>query len=180
MTEPSDELDAALWAAGALTAAEHEALRERMKTDRVFAQKADEWEQALSPLAQNLVPLTPPDGLMDKIEARLAERIYSATLGRILRADEGEWLDMGPGLRYKILHRNHEQQRQTILLEAAPGAIHPAHIHDFDEEIYVISGDLTIDGVELGPGDFRFSPKGSDHPAEITRQGCRCLITAGF
>jgi quercetin dioxygenase-like cupin family protein len=56
----------------------------------------------------------------------------------------------------------------------------PAHVHDHDEEIYMISGDLTIDGEELGPGDFHFIPKGSRHPGETTRQGCRCIITTGF
>jgi hypothetical protein len=44
----------------------------------------------------------------------------------------------------------------------------------------MISGDLTIDGEELGPGDFHFIPKGSRHPGETTRQGCRCIITTGF
>jgi hypothetical protein len=53
-------------------------------------------------------------------------------------------------------------------------------VHESDEEIYVISGDITIDGDELGPGDYHFSPKLSDHPAESTRAGCTCVITMGF
>ena len=89
-------------------------------------------------------------------------------------------MELGPGIRIKVLHRNMEIRRQTILLVADPGAVHPAHVHETDEEIFVVSGDLTIDGELLGPGDFHFSPAMSQHPQETTKQGCTCVINMGF
>lgn len=172
-----DDIDAALWAAGALTAAEHEAVRERLKRDAAFAAKAHEWEEALAPLAALTTPVAAPEGLLEKIEARIDARARFESLSRTLRAQEGEWIRPSPGMRVKILHRNLDIGRQTLLLDIEPGAVYPAHAHEQDEEIYMISGDLTIGAEELGPGDFHVSPKGSRHPAATTRAGCRCLVS---
>lgn len=172
-----DEIDAALWAAGALAAEEHAALKERLKRDPLLAAKAREWEEALAPLAALAPNAAPPDGLFEKIEARLDSRLRLETLSRTLRADSGDWIKVAPGMRVKLLHRNVELGRQTVLLDIEPGAVYPAHAHEQDEEIYMISGDLTIGAQELGPGDFHVSQKGSRHPPATTRAGCRCIVS---
>src|SRR5579862_8791085 len=128
MSSADDEMDSALFAAGALTEAEHQAMLERRKADAVLARTTLEWEQALAPIAAHLAPLIPPEGLLEKIEARL-DRGAGGSRSRTLRAAEGEWIEMGPGIRIKILHRHMESRRQTILLVADPGAVHPAHVH---------------------------------------------------
>ena len=69
--------------------------------------------------------------------------------------------------------------RQTILVKVEAGAVYDGHNHEEDEELYLISGDLTIGGVELRPGDFHLAPKGSRHPAATTRGGCLCLFVMG-
>ncbi len=170
------DIDAALMAAGALTAPERDALSQKLLTDPAFAQAVADWESALAPIAGILPSVEPPADLLGKIEARLDDRAKLAELNLTVRASDGVWQDMGPGIRFKVLHHNPARQRQTILLVAEAGARHPAHVHDSDEEVFMISGDLTIDGEELGPGDFHFSPKGSHHPEESTREGCRCVI----
>ena len=180
MSHSNDDIDAALWAAGALTAEEHAAVRRRLKSDPAFARNADDWERALAPIAGHLAPIEPPDGLLAKIEARIDRGGARAARSHTLHAVDGDWIDLGPGIRIKVLHRDMERRRQTILLVADPGAVHPAHVHDTDEEIFVVSGDLTIDGEELRPGDFHFSPAMSQHPQETTRDGCICVITMGF
>lgn len=172
-----DDIDAALWAAGALTAPEHAALKDRMKRDPEFAAKAREWEDALAPLAALAPDATAPTGLFEKIEARLDSRLRLETLSRTLRADTGDWIKVSPGMRVKLLHRNVELGRQTVLLDIEPGAVYPAHAHEQDEEIFMISGDLAIGAEELGPGDFHVSAKGSRHPAATTRAGCRCIVS---
>lgn len=171
-----DDIAAALWAAGALTAPEYEAVRERLKRDPAFAAKAREWEEALAPLAGAAGAVEPSPKVLENIDARIDARVKLENMSRALRADEGEWIALGPGVRYKELHRNEALGRWTILIDAEPGATFPAHEHRQDEEIYMISGDLSFGDVELGPGDFYFSPKGSLHAAHSTRAGCRCLI----
>ncbi len=172
-----DDIDAALWAAGALTAPEHAALKDRLKRDPELAAKAREWEDALAPLAALAPNVAAPAGLFEKIEARLDSRLRLETLSRTLRADTGDWIKVSPGMRVKLLHRNVEMGRQTVLLDIEPGAVYPAHAHEQDEEIFMISGDLAIGAEELGPGDFHVSPKGSRHPPATTRAGCRCIVS---
>src|SRR5450432_1138762 len=109
-----DDIDAALWAAGALTALEHEAVRGRLRSDPAFAREADGWEHALAPLAARLAPAAPPDDLLVRIEAEMdagaeARRPKSHTL----RAPDGDWMDLGPGIRIKVLHRDMRSRRQT-------------------------------------------------------------------
>jgi anti-sigma factor ChrR (cupin superfamily) len=172
-----DDIDAALFAAGALTADETEAARAKLKRDLDFAAKTQEWEALLAPLAAFAPDVAPPDDLLGKIETRLDARAKTQALSRTLRAAEGDWIVVGKGMRAKILHEMPELGRQTVLMEFAPGAVYPPHDHDQDEEIFMISGDLAIGGEELGPGDFHVSRKGSCHPATTTRLGCRCIIS---
>ena len=177
MTDPDDDIDAALWAAGALSREETEATKARLRQDPLLAAKAREWEDALAPLAVHAGDIAPPEGLLEKIEARIDAQVKLESMSRTLRANEGEWVMLGPGVRFKELHRNAALNRWTILVDAEPGAAFPAHEHTQDEEIFMISGDLAFGDVELGPGDFHFSPKGSLHTAHRTRAGCRCIIT---
>lgn len=176
MTDDSDR-NAALWAVGALTPSEYAAMRQELAQDPPLRRRATAWERDLSGLAGLLPPAAPPEGLLAAIESRIDAAI---PIGATQRRGAGDWIAIGPGIRIKILHRNFEKQHQTLLLQADAGAVHPAHDHAFDEEIYVISGDLTIEGQQLGPGDFHFSPKGSHHPVETTVGGCECLIIVGF
>jgi anti-sigma factor ChrR (cupin superfamily) len=171
-----DDIDVALFAAGALNREETEALKTRLKRDPALAAKAGEWEEALAPLAIHAGEVAPPADLLARIEARIDAREKLASMSRTLRANEGEWIMLCPGVRFKELHRNVALNRWTILVDAEPGAVFPAHEHTQDEEIFMISGDLAFDDVELGPGDFYFSPKGSLHAAHRTRAGCRCII----
>ncbi|MBM3625109.1 MAG: cupin domain-containing protein, partial [Alphaproteobacteria bacterium] len=175
MTNP-DEIDAALFAAGALSREETEIVKARQKRDPILAARAREWEEALAPLAIYAGDVAPPPDLFEKIDARIDAREKLETMSRTLRANEGEWIALGPGVRVKELHRNVVLNRWTILVDAEPGAVFPEHEHAQDEEIFMISGDLAFGDVELGPGDFHFSPKGSLHAAHRTRAGCRCII----
>ena len=120
--------------------------------------------------------IEPPSDLLGKIEARIDARTKLEAMSRTLRANEGEWIALSPGVRFKELHRNAACGRRTILVDAEPGATFPSHEHEQDEEIFMISGDISFGDVELGPGDFYFSPKGSLHAAHRTRAGCRCII----
>jgi quercetin dioxygenase-like cupin family protein len=176
MSDPDDDIDAALFAAGALTGPETVALKERLKRDPALAAQAREWELALSSLATLAGAIEPPADLLGKIEARIDARTKLEKMSRTLPANEGTWIALAPGVRFKELHRNATLGRWTILVDAKPGAAFPSHEHAQDEEIFMISGDLSFDNVELGPGDFHFSPKGSLHAAHRTRAGCRCII----
>lgn len=171
-----DDMDAALFAAGALTSAEHAAALQCIKSDPVFAAKAREWEERLAPLADLAPPVAPPPGLLDRIEERIDARRRLDQVIRTLRCEDGDWIDVGPGIRMKILHQNRELRRHTVLFEAEPGAVYPAHDHPQDEECYVLSGDLVVGEEVLTAGDFQLAPAGTRHPDLTTRGGCRCIL----
>jgi anti-sigma factor ChrR (cupin superfamily) len=56
-----------------------------------------------------------------------------------------------------------------------PGAVYPTHRHAEVEEIYVLDGDLSVDGETLGAGDYCTAAAGSTHRAPHTRGGCRFI-----
>ncbi len=88
----SDETDAALFAAGALSREETEILKARQKRDPALAALTREWEDALAPLALHAGDVAPPPDLFDKIEARIDAREKLDSMSRTLRANEGEWI----------------------------------------------------------------------------------------
>ena len=139
----------------------------------------DEWveptpeEQALASLGMAMPPLTPPDGLWARIERRLAaDQPIAAPAGLdIERFAEGPWRRMAPGVRMKRLWGRH-----MLLLDCEPGAVVEPHRHKMFEHTLILSGDVTTEDGEYGPGDYFGMPAGSEHAAWSTRGGCRVLI----
>jgi anti-sigma factor ChrR (cupin superfamily) len=95
-----------------------------------------------------------------------------------VRADEGRWEQLCPGIERKTLWHDRDKGRITFLIRAQPGAEFPAHQHDDDEEAYVLSGDLAFDDLVLGAGDYHLARPGVHHPVARSRGGCMLLMTA--
>lgn len=87
------------------------------------------------------------------------------------RKDDGKWRPYAPGIRVKRLG-----MPDTYLLEGEPGGVVPDHEHHSFEHTVVISGDLVVDGVSYGPGDYLGTPKGGVHSNWTTRTGCVVLV----
>src|SRR5260221_14419074 len=128
---------------GTLEGDERERLRIRTVEDRAFAGIVGEWEDRLAPLALGEAEAL-PQGLFDKIEARIDASGVELPGTLTKRSGSGEWRDISPGLRIKVLNEIASAGRQTFMAELQPGAEYADHDHDQDEEIYMISGDLII------------------------------------
>jgi quercetin dioxygenase-like cupin family protein len=176
MTRPSDHELALELVLGLLDPETHAAARMRALEDPAFAALVREWEERMAPLALR-DSVDPPPGLLEKIEQRIASAgaDLPGTLTR--RHGTGEWIAVAPGLRIKILNRNEKLNRQTIMVDLAAGGEYTDHDHSQDEEIYMISGDLIIGELVLGPGDFHVARAGRRHPVHRTRSGCVCIIS---
>jgi quercetin dioxygenase-like cupin family protein len=61
------------------------------------------------------------------------------------------------------------------LVEAAPGYHGDPHEHAFAEMLYVLSGRLHTQGVEMGPGDAYIAAAGSVHTDFATAAGATYL-----
>jgi len=87
------------------------------------------------------------------------------------RLNEGDWREYAPGVEWKRMW-----DRRTLLLRCRPGSVVPDHEHRAYEHTLVISGDLRIEGLALGPGDYFGTPAGGTHPEWTTRKGCVVLV----
>ena len=96
----------------------------------------------------------------------------------ILRADEGEWAEMLPGVRVRILFENPTSGRTTYLARLEPGASYPDHRHHSEEEVLVLEGELYLSGQALHAGDYSVSIPNSMHHDTHSRTGCLCLVTS--
>jgi anti-sigma factor ChrR (cupin superfamily) len=175
---------AAEYVLGVLPAAEREAVKRAAAADPALAEEIEAWNEQLAPLLLDAPEVEPPADMFDRIKAAIAAsatpKAANSNLAgsRTVRADEGTWEALCPGIERKVLWFDREKKRITFLIRAQPGAEFPAHRHDDDEEAYVLSGDLSFDGLVLGAGDYHLARPGVSHPVGRTRGGCMLLVTA--
>lgn len=172
--EPNDA--AALLALGVLDGEEHGLATRRLHRDPAFAADVEAWEARLAPLARHVTPIAPPDDLLARIEHKIAARAAPLPMTRTVRAGDGKWHEIAPGVRVRVLSKDTSRNRNTLEMVMDPGGVYVDHDHDDDEEIYVLSGDLAIGDHVLHAGDFHVASKGGHHPAARSINGCRCLI----
>lgn len=136
-------------------------------------------EQRLAPLAEPLVPVAPSSDLFARITAKAGIETPLAGI-HVVRHDEGQWKSTHDGITTKTLWRSPQSRRSAYMLRMQPGSVVPEHDHFGDEELMVLEGDLQLNGVEFGPGDFQVAFAGSKHASITTRGGCLCLISVAL
>jgi anti-sigma factor ChrR (cupin superfamily) len=129
-------------------------------------------------------PVTPPPGLKDRLMSRIADAprkpgvVFDGSGILLARSAELPWRELFPGVEGKLLHGDRERQYTTSLMRLAPGTKYPSHEHKDVEEIYVLSGDLQIEGVTAGPGDYCRAEAHTVHREAYTTNGCLFLVVA--
>ncbi|EPB5262102.1 cupin domain-containing protein [Enterobacter kobei] len=83
----------------------------------------------------------------------------------IVTPDDYQWIPSPqPGVERLMLDRiGREQASATSLVRYAPGSKFPAHSHPGGEEILVLDGIFTENGVDYPAGWYLRSPDGSSH-----------------
>ncbi|MEO8673472.1 MAG: cupin domain-containing protein [Tahibacter sp.] len=87
----------------------------------------------------------------------------STTLMSVVRAGEGNWLPLLPGLSIKFLRVDVAARSQSSLWRLDPGAQIPAHPHSAEEECIVLEGSVRFGGRDYGRGDFLLARAGLQH-----------------
>jgi anti-sigma factor ChrR (cupin superfamily) len=127
----------------------------------------------LTSLPSSITPLTPPD----RAKNRLFEHIDADKPGfSFIFADEGEWKELVPGVRAKVLNIDHERQRVTALCRMDPGSSYDDHRHTRTEELVIIEGSCYCGGKFLQKGDYHRAEAGSIHLNTYTDDGSLMLI----
>lgn len=78
-----------------------------------------------------------------------------------VRADQGQWQDLLPGVRTKELWRDGGER--SMLLRMEPGARVPGHPHPCAEDCLLLEGEAWIGDTLFSPGEFQHAPAGSLH-----------------
>ena len=108
--------------------------------------------------------------------ALMAKVSKPAPTTHVLRADEGEWKPLLPGIHIKTLRIDREKGTQTTLWRLDPGARVPPHPHPYEEECLVIEGSIIQNGIEYLPGDFLLADVGERHARFDSPRGALFLI----
>lgn len=116
-------------------------------------------------LAGALDPQAPPAALQGRLRARILRRASAmaqdhATLVT-LRAEEGHWQQVAPGVELKTLYE--DAGSHAFLVRLAPGAELPSHPHPVNEECLVLEGEIHLGDLHFHAGDFHVARTGSSH-----------------
>jgi quercetin dioxygenase-like cupin family protein len=93
-----------------------------------------------------------------------------------IRASEGTWRGIAPGVMAKLLSFDSVSRRTTTLLRFAPGTSYAPHRHTAVEELLVLEGGCSIAGREMAVGDYHRAEAGTVHHDTSTDDGCLLLV----
>ena len=141
-----------------------------------LAQESAALAEHLSPLLARMPEATPPKGLFDAIEAELDAQ--DAAPFQTVRAEDGVWVQRTEKVWKKVLADEPETGRSMYLLRCLPGASIKPHIHERAEHLFIIEGELWIDGKLFSAGDAQIAMPGSAHPEITMPAGCLVLVSA--
>jgi quercetin dioxygenase-like cupin family protein len=138
--------------------------------------------ETLRPIVRSFVGW-PTDVLRpaESLWVRLAKRIASegSMPPLVPQSDvrgKSEWEEAAPGIHVKILARNTENHRLSMLVRLDPGTDYPGHTHAGIEELHLLHGILKVDDRTLYPGDFMHNEAGSVHHHVWSETGCTCFL----
>lgn len=173
---------APLYVLDALDAQEKQVFEERLATDTALRAEVEELRKVAGLIGFSAEPVAPPTGLRDKVLAAIKPKMPGLLHGAsdlvILRSEDMDWQPhpSAAGLRVKPLFVDRKRGYLTTLLKMEPGAVYPAHTHEDVEEIYVIDGEVELQGTAMGPGDYCRAEPGSRHEIGYSKTEALLLV----
>lgn len=174
---------AAAFALRAMDSEEAGSFGRMVSTNAAVAGEVDSYRLVADALAFNIPFADPPSGLRQKLMTNLGEQDAVAADNTVavadrwvVRAGEGTWHPMEPGVEVKVLYKDHARHTVTTLVKLEAGAKIPRHYHDGGEECYVISGDIYDDHISMKAGDYISLMRDTMHSFVSTINGALLLI----
>jgi anti-sigma factor ChrR (cupin superfamily) len=174
--EEASEL-ASLCAVGSLPREEEAEFREHIKSCGVCAADEQSFRAVAGWLPFELEGVCAPPHLREKLLARIRQPEPPPGV-QIVRAGEGDWRTLLPGVTAKRLYAESPAGNVALLVRMEPGAKYPPHSHANIEHCYVLQGDLRFGDLVLNPGDYQCAIASTDHRDSHTVDGCLVLIVA--
>ena len=121
--------------------------------------------------------LRPPASLWERLARRIASETGQVPVIPAPQPHaESDWAEAAPGLSYKLLATDTDKDRVSMLVRLAPGVAYPPHRHGGVEELYLLHGELMIDGRKLYPGDYNRAEPGTADQHVWSETGCTCVL----
>ena len=173
--EATDEIrnTAALYSLGALTVEEKREFEEHLASCQVCRAEARAFDATVENLPLGIAELQPPPDLRERLLKRIADPRKQT---QVVRHTEGKWATPFPGVTVKTLHFDRSTGMMTNLVRMQPNASYPPHRHTAAEQCLVLEGDVCLDDVVLGPGDYSRNDAFSNHGRIHSKGGCLLLI----
>ncbi len=162
---------------------------ELLKLDREWVALRRRFDEAFA--AVGLAEATPPPpSLKARILASLegaaepgpaplpGSRFVSPGIAAVIAADAPWVASPLPGIEYKVLHRDDERRATTRLLRFSAGSVYPPHRHGGVEEVFVLEGSVTLNGILLKPGDYCRAEAGTAEPMAHSETGGMAIIVS--
>ncbi len=127
-----------------------------------------------------------PAPLSDARRRALRQRVLDATTGAsapamsVVRAVDGCWLPLLPGVSIKFLRVDPVTRSQSSLWKLEPGSRLPAHSHVAEEECVVLDGSVSYGGSDYGRGDYLLAVPGNDHQPFECAHGATLYIRSAL
>jgi quercetin dioxygenase-like cupin family protein len=118
-----------------------------------------------------------PPSLWEKLAERIAKETGAEPLLAPPKpATEPDWEEAAPGISVKVLASNRDVNRASMLVRLAPDTDYPPHRHAGVEELFLLEGDLIVDGRVLHPGDYIHVAAGTVDYLVWSKTGCTCFL----
>lgn len=169
-----EEILSAEYALGVLCGEARAEFAARLESDDGLRASVAYWQKVFAGLdvAEQGGDHVPPAGMFDDVLARIDAEGLQLPGTRTRRAEGARWREIAPGLVARVLHVDRANNRQSLLIRMAPGAVYHAHAHDTDEETFIVEGDLSFGDLKLGAGDYHIAAASTRHPPGRTVGGC--------
>ena len=182
MTTVYQQEQASLYVLGALPPPEKQIFEAELRDNPELRDLVRGLQRAVGSLAISSPVVALPPGLKNKVLQRIesAERMrVPATLAGhrfTQNADQSGWKQLPvAGAWIKLLSLERERGYAVLLGKLDPGVRYPAHTNVGAEDFYILSGDLVVGDLKLGPGDFHHADAGSLHGENYSEEGCTLL-----
>jgi quercetin dioxygenase-like cupin family protein len=183
---PGDELHelAALHALGSLEERDSAAFEEHLRQGcDTCASDVRSFEMIASLIGESL-PAAAPPRLRERLLSKIGDspRVPGIVLKHsgllIARSEELAWQPIASGVFLKPLYEDKARKSDTSLVRMDAGAHIPSHHHAGIEELFLLSGDLHVEGQVMRAGDYCRADFGSTHGETFTDGGCLFLLMA--
>lgn len=187
---------AALRSLDTMEESESRALKEKLQESPEFETELDAVDAAVAAIAYTAPPVPVSPNLKHRLFQRIAELAPTPrevvnsqpaiaasdnnTRSVIVRSQNVKWRKyIVSGISFANLYLDKQKREYTCLMRLEPGIKFPLHRHSGVEEVFMLEGDLEVEGEVCYQGDYIRSLPNSIH-APVSRGGCLLLLKSSL